>query len=46
MQLRLHSVSIGDRSKALGKTLSELQLEELSVSITALRRGKTHRPEP
>lgn len=41
MQLRLHSVVLSDRSKALGKTLSELQLEELSVSITALRRGKT-----
>ena len=41
MQLRLHTVVLSDRSKALSKTLAELPFEELDVTVTTLRRGKT-----
>jgi len=37
-QLRLHSVVISQNSAAIGKTIAELNLEALSVEITAVRR--------
>ncbi len=45
MQLRLHTVVLGERSKHIGKTLAELNLAEQEVDITTIRRGKT-RLEP
>lgn len=45
LQLRLHTVVLGERSKHIGKTLAELNLAEQEVDITTIRRGKT-RLEP
>ena len=45
MQVRLHTVAITDRAKAIGKTLASLNLDELGVDVTTLRRGK-QRIEP
>lgn len=41
LQLRLHTVVLGERSKALGKTIGELALDDIDVNITTVRRGKT-----
>lgn len=47
MQLRLHTVVLAARSKCLGKRLEELNLDELEVDVTAIRRGKSRlSPEP
>ncbi|MCX7218550.1 MAG: cation:proton antiporter, partial [Burkholderiales bacterium] len=40
LQLRLHTVVLGGRAKCLGKSLEELNLAELEVDVTAIRRGK------
>ena len=40
MQIRLHTVVLTARAKALGQKLAELKLEELQVDIHAIRRGK------
>lgn len=40
MQLRLHTVVLKERSKHIGKAISELGLVETGVDITAVRRGK------
>jgi CPA2 family monovalent cation:H+ antiporter-2 len=40
MQLRLHTVELNDRVKALGKTIAEQGLAEFKVDVTAIRRGK------
>ncbi|MES2071364.1 MAG: monovalent cation:proton antiporter-2 (CPA2) family protein [Pseudomonadota bacterium] len=40
MQVRLHTVVLHERAKSLGKALQELNLAELEVDVTAVRRGK------
>jgi len=40
MQVRLHTVMLHARAKSLGKALQELNLAELEVDVTAVRRGK------
>ncbi|WP_151449189.1 monovalent cation:proton antiporter family protein [Lacisediminimonas profundi] len=40
LNLRLHSVSLGERARAAGRPLSELKLHELGAEVTAIRRGK------
>ncbi|MFZ6750640.1 cation:proton antiporter [Undibacterium sp. Ren11W] len=44
MQLRLHTVVLSGHSKSLGKSLEELNLAELEVDVTAIRRGKNRLP--
>jgi monovalent cation:H+ antiporter-2, CPA2 family len=41
MQIRLHTVVIGERSKAIGKRLLALDLTSLQVEVNMIRRGKT-----
>ncbi len=38
--VRLHSVTLGDDGKAIGKTLATLKLEEVGAEVSAIRRGK------
>ncbi|WP_394777755.1 monovalent cation:proton antiporter-2 (CPA2) family protein [Undibacterium sp.] len=40
MQVRLHTIVLSDRAKSIGKTLLGLNLAELDVDVTAVRRGK------
>ncbi|MFZ6646631.1 monovalent cation:proton antiporter-2 (CPA2) family protein [Undibacterium sp. TJN25] len=40
MQVRLHTIVLHDRAKSIGKTLLGLNLAELEVDVTAVRRGK------
>jgi CPA2 family monovalent cation:H+ antiporter-2 len=40
LQLRLHTVVLNARAKSLGKSLADLNLAELEVDVTAVRRGK------
>jgi len=40
MQIRLHTVILTERAKAIGQRLPDLKLEELEVDIHAVRRGK------
>ncbi|MBR7801628.1 monovalent cation:proton antiporter family protein [Undibacterium fentianense] len=40
MQLRLHTVVLGERGKNLGRSIAELELSEFSVDVTNVRRGK------
>jgi monovalent cation:H+ antiporter-2, CPA2 family len=40
MQIRLHTVVIGERSKAIGKRLLALDLASLQVEVNMIRRGK------
>lgn len=40
MQVRLHTVVMPERAKALGRSIAELVLAELEADITAIRRGK------
>ncbi|MDO8179825.1 MAG: monovalent cation:proton antiporter-2 (CPA2) family protein [Undibacterium sp.] len=40
MQVRLHTVALTERAKAVGKTLASLHLDALGVDVTTLRRGK------
>jgi CPA2 family monovalent cation:H+ antiporter-2 len=47
LQLRLHTVVLGARAKHVGKSLEEINLEELDADVTAIRRGKNRlEPEP
>ena len=47
MQLRLHTVVLSERAKNVGKTLAELNLNELGVDVTTVRRGKDRlEPDP
>ncbi len=39
-QVRLHSVTLNDKARAIGKSLDMLQLQTLDVDVTAVRRGK------
>ncbi|MFZ6769123.1 monovalent cation:proton antiporter-2 (CPA2) family protein [Undibacterium sp. Di26W] len=41
MQIRLHTIFLTERAKALGQHLADLKLGELGVDIQAIRRGKT-----
>jgi CPA2 family monovalent cation:H+ antiporter-2 len=45
-QERLHSVSLPERANAVGKRLSDLHLEELGVTVSAVRRGGIRGAEP
>jgi CPA2 family monovalent cation:H+ antiporter-2 len=45
MQIRLHTVVLSERLKALGKTIADLNLSEFEVDVTTIRRGK-NRLEP
>ncbi|MEK7207005.1 MAG: monovalent cation:proton antiporter-2 (CPA2) family protein [Pseudomonadota bacterium] len=45
-QERLHSVTLPDGAKAVGKLLVDLHLEEAGVSVSAVRRGGIRGPEP
>ncbi|MFC0348722.1 cation:proton antiporter domain-containing protein [Undibacterium danionis] len=45
MQIRLHTVVLTERLKALGKTIADLNLNEFEVDVTTIRRGK-NRLEP
>ncbi len=40
MQIRLHTVILTERAKAIGQHLPDLKLEELEVDIHTVRRGK------
>ena len=43
---RLHSVTLTDDAYAAGRTLEELALEGMEVSVTAVRRGGIRGPQP
>jgi len=45
-QPRLSSVALGDKATAIGKTLAELDLENLLVEVTAIRRRGIRGLEP
>jgi CPA2 family monovalent cation:H+ antiporter-2 len=45
-QERLHSVTLPSGAKAVGMLLVELHLEEVGVSVSAVRRGGIRGPEP
>jgi CPA2 family monovalent cation:H+ antiporter-2 len=45
-QERLHSVTLPPKAEAVGKPLAELHLEEIGVSVSAVRRGGIRGPEP
>jgi CPA2 family monovalent cation:H+ antiporter-2 len=45
-ELRLHPVRLGGGSYALGRTLDEVGLDSLGVSVEALRRGDTRLRSP
>jgi CPA2 family monovalent cation:H+ antiporter-2 len=36
----LHSVTLPDRARAVGKTIGMLQLKDVDVEIASIRRGK------
>src|SRR5205814_3488993 len=40
LQVRLHSLSLPERAKAIGKSLASLKLGEFGAEVTAVRRGK------
>jgi CPA2 family monovalent cation:H+ antiporter-2 len=40
MNIRLHSVSLPDKARAIGKSLTALALQEMGAEVTAIRRGK------
>lgn len=41
LHVRLHSVTLTEGAKAIGKTLDSLKLREIGAEVTILRRGKT-----
>ncbi len=45
-QERLHSVTLPDAAAAVGHKLAELHLEELGITVSAVRRGGIRGPEP
>ncbi len=45
-QERLHSVTLPPKARAVGMLLAELHLEEIGVSVSAVRRGGIRGPEP
>jgi CPA2 family monovalent cation:H+ antiporter-2 len=40
LQVRLHSLALPERAKAVGKSLAALKLAEFGAEVTAVRRGK------
>jgi CPA2 family monovalent cation:H+ antiporter-2 len=45
-QERLHSIALPPRAKAVGSRISDLHLEEIGVTVSAVRRGSIRGPEP
>ncbi|BAV34497.1 potassium transporter [Sulfuricaulis limicola] len=45
-QERLHSVELPAGAKAVGRLIADLHLEEVGVSVSAVRRGGIRGPEP
>lgn len=45
-QQRLHSVTVPPGARAIGKVLADLQLDELQVIVTAIRRHGVRMPTP
>ena len=43
---RLHALAVEPRAAAVGRTLAQLRLEELGVSVSAVRRGGIRGPQP
>ena len=41
LHVRLHSVTLAEGAKAIGKTLGSLKLSEVGAEVTVLRRGKS-----
>lgn len=41
LQLRLHSVTLGDGAKSIGKSLAKLKLAEVGAEVMIVRRGKS-----
>lgn len=41
LHVRLHSVTLAEGAKAIGKTLGSLKLREVGAEVTVLRRGKS-----
>ncbi|MDO8299672.1 monovalent cation:proton antiporter family protein, partial [Lacisediminimonas sp.] len=41
LNIRLHSVFLGQHARSIGRALNTLNLQELGAEITAIRRGKT-----
>lgn len=44
LHVRLHSVVLSDGARAIGKTLSGLNIDELGAEVTRIRRGKHYVP--
>jgi CPA2 family monovalent cation:H+ antiporter-2 len=40
LHVRLHSVTLGDGARAIGKSISGLRLHEVGAEVTIVRRGK------
>jgi CPA2 family monovalent cation:H+ antiporter-2 len=45
-QERLHSITLPAGAKAVGNRLAELHLDEVGVTVSAVRRGGIRGPEP
>jgi CPA2 family monovalent cation:H+ antiporter-2 len=45
-QERLHSITLPPRAKAVGSRIADLHLEEVGVTVSAVRRGGIRGPEP
>jgi CPA2 family monovalent cation:H+ antiporter-2 len=45
-QERLHSLELPEGARAVGRPLAELHLDELGVTVSAVRRGGIRGPEP
>lgn len=43
---RLHPVTLPEGAHAIGRTLEELRLEDIGVTVTAVRRGGIRGPQP
>jgi CPA2 family monovalent cation:H+ antiporter-2 len=43
---QLHAVTLPENAHAVGRTLAELKLEDIAVSVTAVRRGGIRGPQP
>lgn len=41
LHVRLHSVTLGEGAKAIGKSISSLRLHEVGAEVTIVRRGKS-----
>lgn len=43
---QLHAVTLPEQAYAIGRTLAELELEKVEVTVTAVRRGGIRGPQP